>query len=178
MKSNCVAESQSKWWFAPLAPVAVLLFLFISIPNGIEATTIDGTWQSQCTMDDGTESGPRLFGTLPVGNIVEIAEASTTEEIDLAATLNIPLPVYGDGSTAAIEDVLFTVQFEEWSQIGHSYYPTLHVDWSYPDPNLSVALLTSASHAPTQVTIRVWAFRRDETSAAPVGFGALKTIYE
>jgi hypothetical protein len=173
-------EHKCKQWFGPLTIPTLLFLLFVLLPNSIQALTIDGAWTRTSGTNQGSESGPRLFGTLPEGAISEMAELSSTVIVeDVDGTLSIPLPIYGDGTTATIEEILFTVQFEEWSLDTYNFPPSFIVSWTFPNADALFHVATGDSHGLTvQVTIQSWAFRPDDTSATPLDFGTLKTLFE
>jgi hypothetical protein len=152
------------------------LFLMIStllvLAGPLQAVTISGGW----LLEAYDEVGPRFYGTLPEGNITEIAQASSASYYyELGGFAPIPLPTYDDGTTASLGEILFTIRFSD-IDFGGGVILRLESYWDGVSPEVWAG--TGLDYSYSAFSVHSWAFRQGSVGAAPLDFGQLKSLFE
>ncbi len=144
------------------------------------AEPIMGTKTLAYSDDIHSSYGPRFFGHLPGACIEEIATTSEIFELILfhnSVELPIPMPVYGDGTVAALSETIFTVEMIH----GYGNIEVVHLETTWNGGNTcTFANLADEIYVfdGCSIEIKVWAFRQGSVGAAPLDFGALKSMFE
>ncbi|MBC8366650.1 hypothetical protein H8E52_04495 [bacterium] len=137
------------------------------------AEPITGSRIIQNISGEGMETGPLFFGYLPEGEIIEVATATKSHFfIDTSRDVPIPMPIYEDGTSATLIDLIFTIRFNGFNPSEYGGY--IEATWD----GLQHATITQPSMSPASIEVRVWAFRQGSVGAESLDFGMLKTMFE
>ncbi len=150
--------------------VLLSIVLLATIASAGTAETITGLYSLWIGSENVEEHGPRFFGTLPDGSIDEIATASLSSLYDGLDTADMPLPLFGDGSSATLDQILFSVRFD---QCEHGNDPTHQVEW-LGGGSISVGCTGGNG----MFTLEVWAFHPAAVPVAGIDFSQLKSLFK
>jgi hypothetical protein len=165
---------------AAACAAAALALLCAAGPVSADPITGYQTWswnsQGYCTL-----TGPELFGSLPEEGDLILEAATRTDEYSVVpsvpnTTVTLELPQYGDGTTAPLEDVFFTVQPGQILTVTSTFL--MRFTWD------GGPTLTIYQGGPTRVPyfrVTTWAMRTQSMTAVGEGsverttFGRVKT---
>ncbi len=162
--------------------IEVLAFRRGPMGNGANPGPLAGDWISDFIYPyHFTQEGPQLFGQLPQGEVSEIAYANITEIVsslgETQRSVALPMPVYGDGSSATEAEIFFTVHprstyrhptHEEFTQV---------FSWAGGDQVSLEWIGNRIEQMEAEVEVRVWAFRQGSVGASTMSFGRLKSLF-
>jgi len=162
--------------------IEVLAFRRGPAGNGADPGPFTGEWTFDFIYPyDFVQEGPQLFGHPPLGEITEIAFASSVEIVSAPGatqqSASLPVPRYADGSAAAEDEILFTVHMRELGREPTYLSFSQSFAWSGGGEIAMAWTGDRIESIEAEVEIRAWAFRRGATAAESMSFGRVKRMY-
>ena len=167
-----------------LTPSLVLLTATIALAEPITGT-VSHDYSPESWGAYYTVSGTNLFGNLPLGPVAEIASATEaveflTDNQHYTISMDVPIPTYGDGTAAELDDMFFIVLPQALYVDAPDGLVMYELDCTYTGGS-SVQIessITGQASVHGTVKIKAFACRIDPVATASVSLSDLKELFE